>query len=250
MNEDRRCDACGRAATDCPEDESKSHYLINKIAALHSNSKNERPLKVIVFSQFRKALNVVGDRLYRRFGSACVAEYWGRYRKEELSKFIHRNDCVCLLLTKDGSEGLDLSFVTHIFLLEEIWDKALEDQVVARAWRMGARGRVEVETLVAQHSVEEMMMDADEQEGPKEELSAQDKERKKLHSLLLALRLNTDYQRLGNGSEKQKSKSKVNALSLDRPASWKKRKRMDGPLSEPSDVGGTRKKRVTFQVPL
>jgi SNF2 family DNA or RNA helicase len=252
MNEDRRCGACGRTATDCPEDESKSYYLINKLAALHSHSTHQRPLKVIVFSQFRKALNVVGDRLYRRFGSACIAEYWGRYRKEELSKFIHHSECVCLLLTKDGSEGLDLSFVTHIFLLEEIWDKALEDQVVARAWRMGARGRVEVETLVAQHSVEEIMMDvkAEEQEGPKEELSALDKERKKLHSLLLALRLNTDYQRLGNGSEKTKSKSKANAFAFDGPASWKKRKRIDGSSLEPSEMGSTRKKRVTFQLPL
>lgn len=30
---------------------------------------------------------------------------------------------------RDGSHGLDLSFVTHIFLMEEIWDAGLEDQV-------------------------------------------------------------------------------------------------------------------------
>ncbi|KAG3249764.1 hypothetical protein PI124_g5573 [Phytophthora idaei] len=29
-----------------------------------------------------------------------------------------------------GSHGLDLSFVTHVFLMEEIWDKSLEQQVV------------------------------------------------------------------------------------------------------------------------
>ena len=58
---------------------------------------------------------------------------------------------------KDGSEGLDLSFVTNIIFLEEVWDKSLEQQVVARAWRMGAKGSVEVETLVAENSVEQLM---------------------------------------------------------------------------------------------
>lgn len=249
MNENRICEICGRTAMACPEEESKSYYLINKMAALYKcrDPSKERPLKVIVFSQFRKALNVVGDRLYRRFGSGCVAEYWGRFRKQELSKFIHQSECLCLLLTKDGSEGLDLSFVTHIFLLEEIWDKALEDQVVARAWRMGARSRVEVETLVAQHSVEEIMMDVakHEQDIPKEDLTLQDKERKKLHSLLCALRLITDYQRLGNGVKK------TNALSFDGPTTPRKRKRIDASsslLDPPSLDTSSSNKRVAFQL--
>ena len=93
---------------------------------------------------------------------------------EELHKFTHDPECFCMLLGRDGSEGLDLSFVTRkcsccasflffkfsvtltcirghadIFFLEEIWDKALAEQTVARAWRMGAKGPVEVETILA-----------------------------------------------------------------------------------------------------
>lgn len=257
LNENRLCEICGRKAVDCPEEESKSYYLINKIINLYTNRdpSKERPVKVIVFSQFRKALNVVGDRLYRRFGSACVAEYWGKFRKQELSKFIHENECLCLLLTKDGSEGLDLSFVTHIFFLEEIWDKALEDQAVARAWRMGASGQVEVETLVAQHSVEEIMLDATNNvpEVSKEDLNLQDKERMKLHSLLCALRLITDYQRLGNGANKSKSSIRANALSFDGTKISRKRKRIDvNSFPDPSFQlpEYTRMKRVSFQLPL
>lgn len=41
--------------------------------------------------------------------------------------------------------------------MEEVWDKSLQEQAVARAWRMGAKGSVVVETLVAQNSVEETM---------------------------------------------------------------------------------------------
>ena len=68
-----------------------------------------------------------------------------------------------MLLGKDGSEGLDLSFVTNVIFIEQIWDKSLEEQVVARAWRIGATGAVEVETLIAENSVEVTMSDIEAQ---------------------------------------------------------------------------------------
>jgi hypothetical protein len=70
---------------------------------------------VIVFSQYQKALNLVGDRLLGRLGTACVAEYTGKYRTEELHRFTVDDQCFCILLSKDGSEGLDLSFVTRTY---------------------------------------------------------------------------------------------------------------------------------------
>ena len=42
--------------------------------------------------------------------------------------------------------------------LDEILDKSLESQVVARAYRMGAKERVQVEQLVSRHSVEELIV--------------------------------------------------------------------------------------------
>uniref|UniRef100_M4B1I0 Helicase C-terminal domain-containing protein n=1 Tax=Hyaloperonospora arabidopsidis (strain Emoy2) TaxID=559515 RepID=M4B1I0_HYAAE len=56
-----------------------------------------------------------------------------------------------------GSHGLDLSFVTHVFLMEEIWDKSLEQQVVSRAHRMGAQQAVVVEQLWMRGSIESEM---------------------------------------------------------------------------------------------
>ena len=53
-----------------------------------------------------------------------------------------------MLLSSDGSHGLDLSFVTDIFLLERLKDKALEEQIVSRANRMGATGPVVVTTVM------------------------------------------------------------------------------------------------------
>jgi len=122
----------------------------------------DRKIKVIIFSQFRKVLNLIGHRLIRRYGAGAVAEFWGSYRQKELAKFKLAGQCFCMLLSRDGSEGLDLSFVTHIFFLEEIWDKSLQDQAVARAWRMGAKGSVEVEIVSAKHSIESLMTEVDQ----------------------------------------------------------------------------------------
>merc|ERR1719362_1429942 len=127
------------------------------IAEIHKS------LKVIVFSQFRQILNVVGDRLIRRMGTGCIAEFWGETRLKELQKFSFSPQCFCMLLGRDGSHGLDLSYVTHIFFLDEIMDKSLECQVIARAYRMGATGHVKIEQLVARHSVEQLIVHMNEE---------------------------------------------------------------------------------------
>ncbi len=59
--------------------------------------------------------------------------------------------------TRDGSHGLDLSFVTHIFLMDTIFDESLENQVVSRAYRMGAVCPVVVEQLIMSETVEEQI---------------------------------------------------------------------------------------------
>ena len=53
-----------------------------------------------------------------------------------------------LTLREDGSHGLDLSFVTHMFLVNPIDDPARLSQVVARAHRMGCEASVRVEPIV------------------------------------------------------------------------------------------------------
>lgn len=164
----KNCDICHATAEDCPKDESKAFYITNKLLELYSTYKSrgvdvltgnqKRPLKVIIFTQFQEVSNLVGDRLIRRFGTGCVSEYWGSTKSSELERFTNVRDCFCMLLNKDGSHGLNLSFVTHIFFLDEIFDKSLESQVVARAYRMGATEEVFVEQLVSRHSIEELIV--------------------------------------------------------------------------------------------
>lgn len=58
-----------------------------------------------------------------------------------------KEDVYLLFLDQGLSHGLDLSFVTHMFLLEPIDDAALLEQVTSRAHRLGATGPVTVETI-------------------------------------------------------------------------------------------------------
>jgi SNF2 family DNA or RNA helicase len=113
---------------------------------------------MIIFSQFRQLLNIIGDRLIRRFGSCCIAEFWGKSKHIELQRFSSNKDCICLLLGKDGANGLDLSFVTHIFFLDHIMDESVRNQVISRAFRIGAYGSVVVEQLIARGTVEELLL--------------------------------------------------------------------------------------------
>jgi len=66
-------------------------------------------------------------------------------------------DCFVLLLARDGSHGLDLSMVSHIFLIDKIWDSTVEAQVVSRAFRMGATRAVCVEQLLMGGTIEAIM---------------------------------------------------------------------------------------------
>lgn len=150
-----------------------------------------------------------------------------------------------MLLGRDGSEGLDLSFVTRefyplekhsasgiaisilfladIFFLEEVWDRSLAEQTVARAWRMGAKGSVVVETIIAKNSVEETIKayEAGELQNvvdlskdfSSEKQEGQQQQQRKAHVLLKSLRLNTDYHQFRKNPQKRPPHSEIVPLS-------------------------------------
>ena len=65
--------------------------------------------------------------------------------------------CFCLLLTRDGSHGLDLSMLTNLYLADQCWDPAVEAQVISRAFRMGATAPCRVEQLLMRGTVEHIL---------------------------------------------------------------------------------------------
>jgi len=80
-------------------------------------------------------------------GKANVPNWHGDKILQHVPWRVESEDASILLLEEDGSTGLDLSFATHIFLLDRIKDPALRNQIVSRAHRMGAQGPVRVELV-------------------------------------------------------------------------------------------------------
>jgi len=97
---------------------------------------NDRPLEMeVILKKWQKCGDFHRSRWYKgpKFLDAPCSK-----RKE---------DVFLLFLDADLAHGLDLSFVTHIFLLEAINDAALLEQVTSRAHRLGATGPVRIETI-------------------------------------------------------------------------------------------------------
>ena len=146
---------------------TKAKYLVSKIkwlneqyiinSKLYSSSRNLIP-KIIVFSQFSEFL----DRLKLDFDAMKIkyAYFKGRQKATAINKFKNVTDIRVLLLTKEGSHGLDLSFVTHIFLMDSILDESVLTQVISRAYRMGSRKGVVIDQVMMKDTIEEVIFES------------------------------------------------------------------------------------------
>jgi SNF2 family DNA or RNA helicase len=139
------------------------------------------PIKVIIYSQFWEQLATVVNVLAEHGSKKQIAHFFsgsGKKSIDELKRFREDPQVKYLLMSDIGSHGLDLSFVTHIFLMDELWDKSVEEQVIARAHRMGAKHAVIVEQLVMRGTIEVLMiqMNMRENKNQVESVSRQSRE--------------------------------------------------------------------------
>lgn len=162
---------------------AKMVYLLDRIRGLpmneewrpyESQARRTRP-KIIVHSQFTDHLYYFVKELkesedlansYVEMGkNQMERDGTRRYKKasviarEAIQEFRDNADKhILVMTTRNGSVGLDLSFVQYIFMLEPVWDLSAELQIVSRAHRIGATQDIHVERLVMRDSVEHEMM--------------------------------------------------------------------------------------------
>eukprot|EP00536_Pseudo-nitzschia_multiseries_P007564 jgi/Psemu1/305019/fgenesh1_kg.179_\ len=86
-------------------------------------------------------------RKWQKCGDFHNAGWYNGPKLTETPPLRRKEDVFLLCLDADLAHGLDLSFVTHIFLLEAINDASLLEQVTSRAHRLGATGPVSIETI-------------------------------------------------------------------------------------------------------
>ncbi|KAF5742450.1 hypothetical protein HS088_TW09G00498 [Tripterygium wilfordii] len=137
-----------------------SALLQQEYSRLQTDSYKGLPAKVLVFSQFLEHIHVIEEQL--TVGGIRFAGMYSpmhSYNKiKSLATFQHDESCMALLMDGSAALGLDLSFVTHVFLMEPIWDRSMEEQVISRAHRMGATRPIQVETLAMCGTIEEQMV--------------------------------------------------------------------------------------------
>ncbi|KAG6421810.1 hypothetical protein SASPL_118367 [Salvia splendens] len=143
---------------------TSSYYNTSRDQEASQNSRNGWCLndleKVIVFSQFLEHIHIIEQQL-----SIAGVQFVGMYspmhsgnKMKSLATFQHDQNCMALLMDGSAALGLDLSFVTHVYLMEPIWDRSVEEQVISRAHRMGATRPIHVETLAMRGTIEEQML--------------------------------------------------------------------------------------------
>ncbi|XP_020598804.1 F-box protein At3g54460 [Phalaenopsis equestris] len=147
-----------------------------EITRRNCDSHKALPLKVIVFSQFLEHIHVIEQQL-----TIAGIIYGKMYsplhsfnKMKSLKMFQYDANCTVLLMDGSAALGLDLSFVTHVFLMEPIWDRSMEEQVISRAHRMGATRPIHVETLAMRGTIEEQMLDFLQGDSPSWTVLGQD----------------------------------------------------------------------------
>jgi len=129
----------------------------------------KRRRKIIIFTQFLEHSALIARKLNERsinrvlhVSSMTLAD-----RLCSLFEFQRNPDMGILIADKSAAVGHDLSFVSHIFLMEPVWDRSLEFQMISRAHRIGAREKIVVEKFAIQGTLEEELLDqsTDEREG-------------------------------------------------------------------------------------
>lgn len=121
----------------------------------------EESQKIIVFSSFTAALDLVAYGLEKRYpdermyvqidGSTTGVERADLLEQFKTSKTIR----VLLIHYKIGSEGLNLTEAKVIIRLEEWWTDAVHRQGDARAWRVGQTNSVIVHRIFGKDTLEE-----------------------------------------------------------------------------------------------
>jgi SNF2 family DNA or RNA helicase len=118
--------------------------------------------KVIVFSQFLNALDIIKDKLtdhqiafYSIDGSTPNAK-----RQEQINKFQDKENPVrvFLLSLKAGNAGITLTEANYVFLIDPWWNRQVEQQAIDRVYRIGQDKNVFAYRMICKDTIEEKII--------------------------------------------------------------------------------------------
>lgn len=119
--------------------------------------------KVLVFTQFREAGELLSTWIKTRFGREPQFLHGGVARKARdtmVERFQNdRTERVFLLSLKAGGTGLNLTAAANVIHFDLWWNPAVEAQATDRAYRIGQQHNVQVHRLITRATFEERIND-------------------------------------------------------------------------------------------
>lgn len=119
--------------------------------------------KVLVFTQFREAGELLSGWIKERFGREPQFLHGGVARKirdDMVDRFqSDRTERIFLLSLKAGGTGLNLTAAANVIHFDLWWNPAVEAQATDRAYRIGQQHNVQVHRLITRATFEERIND-------------------------------------------------------------------------------------------
>ena len=138
---------------------SKIEHLIDVVKEVVSNGH-----KILLFTSFRTALNIVKDNLTKEGITSYVIDgsVSSKKRQELVDKFNSDDTNIFLIMLKSGGTGLNLTSADIVIHLDLWWNPQAENQATDRAHRIGQKNTVEVIKLITKGTIEEKILDLQE----------------------------------------------------------------------------------------
>ena len=115
--------------------------------------------KVLIFSEYVTLLEQVGSEMESRGWTYALLTGQTSNREQVIARFQQSADCQFFLISlKAGGVGLNLTAADYVFLLDPWWNRAAEDQAIARAHRIGQQRSVFVYRFVSAATLEEQIL--------------------------------------------------------------------------------------------
>ena len=123
--------------------------------------------QILLFSQFTSMLERIEGRLRERgITSFTLQGSTPKEKRAQLVKAFHAGKAsVFLISLKAGGTGLNLTAADVVIHYDPWWNMAAQDQATDRAHRIGQQTHVQVYKLIAKDTIEEKIMDLQEEKA-------------------------------------------------------------------------------------
>jgi SNF2 family DNA or RNA helicase len=123
------------------------HMAMTKLMIVaDSIDKGNRDDKKIVFCTYHEEIDTMKKILINR--GYDVGTIDGRTTKNERAKLLENSPTVLILQIKTGNEGLNLQTYNKMYFVTCEWNPKIEEQAIARCYRMGQTKEVTVERFI------------------------------------------------------------------------------------------------------